>query len=286
MIFDGLMTTNGLQINFDTLTYNFPRQVRMTWYREDEQIGNSIIDVTSPMLLISNYFLRTDKVELEFLSMNKGGQRLRVTELMFGNRTTFHLTRQNMIAHSQQIINEPVRNINVFAYNYTPGEHRYLHRQLYNGSQTILIRHSGLARNKTASVSVGTITRQIHYAYASEITVQHNGEFELILAGTEMIESTVISSRQVFDVGQDMSLENPMISELENSQQVADWLYYDFIIRTDYTSDHRGFPESQAGDYIYLETNFNPKKPVRILESTVTFNGALRGTYFLKGVEI
>lgn len=77
--------------------------------------------------------------------------------------------------------------------------------------------------------------------------------------------------------GKTVKWENPLISDMEMAQDLADWLgdYYKSGIEYEYST--RGNPEIDANDIVYQENEFHAGMKVTIYRETLQFNQSFSG---------
>lgn len=114
------------------------------------------------------------------------------------------------------------------------------------------------------------------YTYQSIVTV--SGAGELTINGKPLTTTTTGVVRQINPKGEDKpALENPLITDMERTSDVAEWATDYFAKRNLISVPYRGSPELDANDLIYLESQFNPYFPIRLMELSLTYNGGLSG---------
>ena len=70
----------------------------------------------------------------------------------------------------------------------------------------------------------------------------------------------------------------------EHREALAKYRAEYMALRSAYTTDYRGDPAYECGDYLLLQTNFAVGSMALLLKNTITYNGALRGEAVLKRV--
>jgi len=77
--------------------------------------------------------------------------------------------------------------------------------------------------------------------------------------------------------GKTVTIDNPLVSTVQQAQDLANWIAEYYKVKVAYEYDTRGFPELDVIDYIFQENDFEEKMQSEVTGTTLTFNGAWRG---------
>lgn len=85
--------------------------------------------------------------------------------------------------------------------------------------------------------------------------------------------------------GKTIKWKNPLISNEETSQKVADWIknYYQNTINYEFKT--RGNPEIECNDFIYQDNEWHERMRVNVYKEEIRFSGAFRGTLYTKYIK-
>ena len=71
--------------------------------------------------------------------------------------------------------------------------------------------------------------------------------------------------------------KNPLVSDIEMAEKLAEWLGEYYSASVEYEYDTRGNPEMDSSDIIYQENEFVENMKVNVYRQTLAFNQAFSG---------
>lgn len=98
------------------------------------------------------------------------------------------------------------------------------------------------------------------------------------------VEDNVFFTKQINEVGETKTIQNPLISTQEHAELLCNWIgnyYYDNVY---YDVDYRGDIRNNASDIIHMDSDILNNLQVEIQSHTLNFNGAFSGSMELKRV--
>lgn len=98
----------------------------------------------------------------------------------------------------------------------------------------------------------------------------------------EEIEDNVFVERVVNLVGENKTLQNPLISTTEHAELLAEWLGNYYGNNISYSVKYRGETRIGASDIIHMESEKKSNLQVEITSNNVSFNGAFSGQIELR----
>lgn len=221
-----------------------------------------------------------DRVEIEILSWSVPYHRAVINQVGHGRINDMRIDFST--AHERPLVTKQVltKSVEVYSYNYTPeADVNELDRQklTINGTVTLNIQHDA-AYNITSEITGGTIRSEAHYSRYSVVTLEGQGDVELVLKGNRVLTSQVGVSKRfnVKGVAQP-AIQNPLITDTTNAAVEAEWIADYYNKRNKLKIQYRGNPEIDPYDVVYAESEFKPLFPVRVQSNTISFNGALSG---------
>lgn len=266
---------------------NLVKDFNVYYYDENNDLISSlnITDNTEIEYTIQNQVYECTKVVFEFVRTNPQ-QRIHVNGIGIGRVNDFYLDFNTSKSTPVVKKQEPIKSVDVKCYNYTSGDERV---EIYNedisvsGSlklkltfdepmENVIVRVTGSNLSNTFDVNYDI------YARYGEITIEGNGTCNVLVTGVRMNISSAIISYEVEHRGNVKTLENPLITNVENAQVTAEWIADYYAKRNEYDIEYRGNVEVDAYDMIYAQSLFEQYFPVRVLKNVVSFNGALSGT--------
>ena len=100
----------------------------------------------------------------------------------------------------------------------------------------------------------------------------------------EEVEDNVFFTKQINEVGETKTIQNPLVSTQEHAELLCNWIgnyYYDNVY---YDVDYRGDIRNNASDIIHMDSDILNNLQVEIQSHTLNFNGAFSGSMELKRV--
>lgn len=98
----------------------------------------------------------------------------------------------------------------------------------------------------------------------------------------EEIEDNVFVERVVNLVGENKTLQNPLVSTTEHAELLAEWLGNYYGNNISYSVKYRGETRIGASDIIHMESEKKSNLQVEITSNNVSFNGTLSGQIELR----
>lgn len=98
----------------------------------------------------------------------------------------------------------------------------------------------------------------------------------------QVVEDNVYYTHNLNSVGTNITVENPLISTLEQAQTVAEWIGFYYSNNVSYTAEYRGDPILNASDLVFLESKMLSNLQVEIESHKLSFDGTLSGQLELR----
>ena len=111
------------------------------------------------------------------------------------------------------------------------------------------------------------------------ITVKYSvtGTYRLEIQGHKYKIVEKYATVRLHERGKTIKWENPMISDMDMAQDLAEWLGDYYRSGIEYEYDSRGNPELDANDIIYQENEFHSGMKVNAYRVTLNFKQAFSG---------
>jgi hypothetical protein len=134
----------------------------------------------------------------------------------------------------------------------------------------------------SADITGGTIDSASYYtSYAELLATPTAGTTNIVISGYQININSNIITESYNDNGEVIPIENPLITSdseaLDIAKKVGNW----YSNRVRFKSDYRGRPELDPLDLIHMDSQFATNFTARILESTLSYNGAWSGNLVL-----
>lgn len=271
----------SIPISFDTILGEYATSFKINYYVGETKVDTySVTNNTKVSLTVEKSVYKTDRVEIEILKWSVGQRRAIISKVGGGRINDFWISLGEM--KEKPVISKLAlcKTITINYYNYTlesTMEEIYQEEVGISGQQLTLEINHEAAHNLNATITSGaSIVSQDHYTYRSVIVV--SGAGTLTIQGKRIVTTTTGVVRQVNPSGEEKNpLENPLITNSENANDTAEWIADYFGKRNQLSVSYRGNPELDAYDTIYMESQFDPYFPVRLMETDLSYNGGISG---------
>ena len=252
----------------------------------DEYEVNS--DITK-RLIVQNDFDDFDLMEIEFTKTKEPFNRIVVDYFSFGDITDFTMERQDMTSSPKSIKQELVKAVRVPCYSYQKG----------TAEETLISEETEATKGDVQTYYLGDPTYDCRATFngsASNVSIIERGDyyvmvkflitgkyqFEIIGHRYNIVEQ--YATKTLNSRGKTITWKNPLVSDMETANHLADWLgdYYNAGIEYEYNT--RGNPEIDANDIVYQENAYRPGLKVNIYRHVVNFSQSLSGKVIARRV--
>lgn len=96
------------------------------------------------------------------------------------------------------------------------------------------------------------------------------------------VEDDVFWTKRINEVGDNRTVQNPLIGNAEQAELLAEWIGNYFANNVSYDVEYMGEPRVNASDIIYMETKEKGNIPVDVESHELTFNGRIKGRFQLR----
>lgn len=270
-------------IQFDSVNGKYPRNIEIEYYRGNTLItSQNVTNIDSSTLLVFNDVKNCDKIivtTLEALPFTRAK-----VEKVFYRETDFTLNFETQIKGSQSINKiDELKAVSVEMYSYTKNDNTSI---LYEGVITDTEFHhefNSFVDELEIYVSGGNVLSSKKYAKAIDMKLSA-GEKNVTIIGKTLSETFVTTTAQVNNSGEVDIEKNPLITNSEMRDALAQHVIRYLTMRNTYDCEYRGNPELEAGDVIGLQTQYTDEMNSLILVDEINFNGSLSGKMKVKGL--
>ena len=194
-------------------------------------------------------------------------------------------------------LSKPIKNIKVSVYGYEVGESKLnvattgpvrlskkpvwdFYLPYSRGDKECLVTNCELTARYTSARY--TITKQNFYGRHAELQVVYNGVYPayddvFTVKGNVLEISSYDTNLSVGEEGEEISIDNPLITSEEHAMLVAEWVKNALIKRQTVSLSWRADPRLDVGDVIENVSTYNTNNVI-MTKVDYSYNGAFRGT--------
>lgn len=234
------------------------------------------------VLVILYDFDDFDTMQIEFTGTAEPYNRIVLNNFAFGDVTDFTMERMDMTSSPKAIKQELVKEVIVPCYSYQQGtsEETLVSEEITvtaGDVETFFVGEPSYNFRATLNEGSSGVTITDWGNYYVTLKFSQTGTFRLEVLGYRYKIVERYATKSLNLRGKTVKWENPMISDKEMAQDLADWLgdYYSAGIEYEYST--RGNPEIDANDIVYQENEFHDGMKVNIYRTTINFNQAFSG---------
>lgn len=234
------------------------------------------------VLVILYDFDGFDTMQIEFTGTAEPYNRIVLNNFAFGDVTDFTMERMDMTSSPKAIKQELVKEVIVPCYSYQQGtsEETLVSEEITvtaGDVETFFVGEPSYNFRATLNEGSSGVTITDWGNYYVTLKFSQTGTFRLEVLGYRYKIVERYATKSLNLRGKTVKWENPMISDMEMAQDLADWLgdYYSAGIEYEYST--RGNPEIDANDIVYQENEFHDGMKVNIYRTTINFNQAFSG---------
>jgi hypothetical protein len=240
---------------------------------EDEIIKN---------MVVLHEFDDFDTMRIEFTRTAEPYNRIVLNQFSFGDITDFTMQRMDMTSSSKAIKQEFIKEVIVPCYSYQNGtQEETLVSEDINvtagEAQTFYVGEPSYSFRATFNESAANVSILTWGNYYVTVRFNISGKYRLEIFGYRYKIAERYSIVTLHNRGKTIKWENPLLSDMDMANDLAEWLseYYDAGIEYEY--DTRGNPEIDVNDIVYQENEFNEGMKVNIYRNTLIFNQSFSG---------
>lgn len=154
--------------------------------------------------------------------------------------------------------------------------------ELASGATTTVELGYNPSRDQTYTTTGSLIIQSIEF-FAEWCSIVYSGTGTISVQGVTMDYKPASIVTKYADIGADTSMYNVLIDNADWAAQYNAWVAKYYNRRVQYATEHRGYPEMDLLDRINLASSYNNNLGVTVLETSIKYNGAIRGTALLLG---
>lgn len=257
-----------------------------------------IIRTYNEGVLVNEYPIASDEIEkdtvilrdfddfnvmkIEFTETAEAYNRIVLNYFSLSDVTNFTMTRRDMTSSPKAIKQELIKEVIVPCYTYQENNREenlvYEDVDVTNGQVvTYYIQDPSYGYFAKLNEQEGLADVIDWGNYYVTLKYKVTGSYKLEVQGYryKIVERYVTKSLNVR--GKTVKWENPLISNMDMANDLADWLAQYYAAGIEYEYDTRGNPEIDVTDIVYQENEFYPNMKVNIYRNTLKFKQAFSG---------
>lgn len=270
----------GVQLMFGS---SLPDGIIFRTFNNGEKVDEYEVtaDITKKMI-VHHDFDDFDAMEIEFTKTKEPFNRIVVDYFSFGDITDFTMERQDMTTSPKAIKQELVKAVKVPCYSYQKGtpEENIISEEIEVTQGEVSTYYFGDPTYDCKAKLDGSednirIIESGDFYMSVEFLVTGKCKFEVVGHRYNIVEQYAVKTLN--NRGKTVTWKNPMVSDMETAQKLADWVgnYYNAGIEYEYNT--RGNPEIDANDIIYQENVYRPGLKVNVYRNVINFAQSLSG---------
>lgn len=231
-------------------------------------------------------FKEYDKMEIEFTEM-QSNSRVHVNYISIGSETAYKIEYDDLYSTPIGTQLDKVKNIKVARYLYSKGntlDELVSETFTYDGNSSIYYvsepsyGYVASIQNGKSGQSASIVSSGAYYVEIALSGVSVGVEVSISVRGYKYNISTAYTVQSVNNRGNDKEWNNPLISDLEHSRELAEWVGDYYSSGIEYELDYRGEPAIDCGDTIRQENKYDSSLQAVVEESQISYDaGALSG---------
>lgn len=210
---------------------------------------------------IDHEFYEVDKVVIKFT--NSDGTRIHLNKMIIGAFTDYQIDKHDWKQYPTATQTDRIRSINVKYYSFLESDKKVSTKvEAKVGDNLITFSTPCFDYNVEGCEILDS------GAYYVVFSAHDEGEVKVTAKAYDKAENTY--SYQLRETGQDIVLENDLISDEDLAERVCEWLTEYYSGEIDYTITYRGEPALESGDRIYLESDFVDNNLILVTSEELT----------------
>ena len=223
-----------------------------------------------------------DTMEIEFTKTADPFNRIVLNNFSFGDITDFTMTRTDMTSSPKAIKQELIKEVIVPCYSYQNAtqEDSLVGEEVdvkAGDVETFFIGEPSYGFRAVLEDTTGGVTIEDWGNYYITVRFSVTGKYRLEIYGYRYKIVERYAVKTLNNRGKTIKWENPMMSDMEMANDLAEWLGDYYASGIEYEYDTRGNPELDANDIIYQENEFHKDMKVTVYRQTLGFNQSFSG---------
>ena len=282
-------TFYNLTLLFGTIQ---PTEFIITTFNNGEKRSSFSSKAISEKTVVYYDFVDTDRIDIEFIRA-KPNDRIHLKRIIFGEATDYEITYDDLYKAPEGTKLEKIKELIVVRTIYSKGtEYKDLTSEEITLTAGVQAEYEFSFSNAVHNLSASTIIDDTVVNYGIEIIesstywckVKINNppskdtKVNLMIRGYEYNLSLANENIQLNNAGTILTWNNPLISSIEDAKNLAEWIGDYYKSNNKYELSYRGDSILDPNDLIFLQSEYVNDLMVRIEETSLDFEGGLKGT--------
>lgn len=280
-VMDNTRSYYGMKLVFGQ---SLPREFIIRTYAGTVKVNEFTIgkNEISKEIVISEEFEDCDKIQIEFTETAIPHNRITLNYFSLNDTVNFKMERDEMLSSPKSIKQELVKEIVVPCYIYQKDN---TEASLFNNNvsavsgkiETFYFQEPAYNYRVLLNDTAGRADIVEWGSYYIVIRYNVSGEYKLNIRGCKYKITERYAVKKLNDDGKTVKWKNPLVSDFEMAEKLAEWLGEYYSASVEYEYDTRGNPEMDSTDIIYQENEFVENMKVNVYRQTLAFNQAFSG---------
>lgn len=270
------MPAGRAEITFDTEQGEYARDFEIAFYKGFQQIQTEVfLDNRAVTCKVYGLVYDFDRVVVTIRNWSKAGRRARITDFHMTAENEYYLDYTRAITKPRIERSDELKNVVVTVHQPRLAAERVPLTTIagsMDGDEEIGITYSACSAPQVTCEGA-TILSSALYAAAGKVRLRGSGEYTLTVTGLPVEdvtrEAVTVSGR----VGTDCPLDNPLITDFARGLAVGRWIADYHKNRSVYEAEWRQDFRVEAGDSIFLRSNFEERIPARVTRLSYSLPG-------------
>ena len=263
---------------------SLPKEFIIRTYAGDTNVNEYTIgeNEISREMVISEEFDDCNKIQIEFIETATPHNRITLNYFSLNDTVNFKMERDDMLSSPKSIKQELIKEIIVPCYIYQKDNTEVSlfsnNVTAVNGkTETFYFQDSSYNYRVMLNDTTGRADIVEQGSYYITIRYKVQGTYKLDIRGYKYKITERYAVKKLNNDGKTVKWKNPLVSDIEMAEKLAEWLGEYYSASVEYEYDTRGNPEMDSADVIYQENEFVENMKVNVYRQTLAFNQAFSG---------
>lgn len=278
---EGIRAYHGMKLVFGQ---SLPKEFVVRSYNENTlvneyRIQNDEIDET---MVVLREFDDCNKIRIEFIKTETPYNRITLNHFSLSDVADFTMSRLDMTSSPKAIKQELVKEVIVPCYTFQKSnkEENLVYEDVditIGQIETFYIQDPSYGYFVKLNEQTGLVDVIDWGNYYVTVRYKVSGSYKLEIQGYRYKIVERHATKSLNSRGKTIKWKNPLISNMDMANDLADWLGEYYTAGIEYEYDTRGNPEIDATDIVYQENEFQENMKGNIYRNTLKFKQVFSG---------
>lgn len=272
---EGVRAYHGMKLVFGQ---SLPKEFVVRSYNENTLVNEYRIrdDEIEETMVVLREFDDCNKIRIEFIETETPYNRIVLNHFSLSDVADFTMSRLDMTSSPKAIKQELVKEVIVPCYTFQKSNKEenlvYEDVEITIGEiETFYIQDPSYAYFVKLNEQTGLADVIDWGNYYVTVRYKVSGSYKLEIQGYRYKIVERYATKSLNSRGKTIKWKNPLISNMDMANDLADWLGEYYTAGIEYEYDTRGNPEIDATDIVYQENEFQENMKVNIYRNTLKF---------------